>query len=163
MAARGGAAVVSIDYDPVVVGRVWSMAASENMDILPLMVNLARPTPSLGWRNMENESFLDRARGTFDAVLMLAVIHHMLVSERIPLPEIMRLAWELTKDLLVVEFVGTLDPMFKRISRGRDHLHLGFTEDYFENVASQYFEIIRSEKLGDTHRRIYMMRRKQSV
>jgi SAM-dependent methyltransferase len=163
MAARGGAAVVSIDYDPVVVGRVWSMASSENMDILPLMVNLARPTPSLGWRNMENESFLDRARGTFDAVLMLAVIHHMLVSERIPLPEIMRLAWELTKDLLVVEFVGTLDPMFKRISRGRDHLHLDLTEEYFENVARQYFEIIRAEKLGDTHRRIYMMRRKQSV
>jgi SAM-dependent methyltransferase len=163
MAARGGASVVSIDYDPVVVGRVWSMASSENLDILPLMVNLARPTPSLGWRNMENESFLDRARGAFDAVLMLAVIHHMLVSERIPLPEIMRLACELTKDLLVVEFVGTLDPMFKRISRGRDHLHLGLTEEYFENVARQYFEIIRSEKLGDTHRRIYMMRRKQSV
>jgi SAM-dependent methyltransferase len=163
MAARAGASVVSIDYDPVVVGRVWSMASSEKLDILPLMVNLARPTPSLGWRNLENESFLERARGAFDAVLMLAVIHHMLVSERIPLPEIMRLASELTKDLLVVEFVGTQDPMFKRIARGRDYLHVDLTEEYFENVARQYFEIIRAEKLGDTHRRIYMMRRKAGV
>ena len=163
MAARAGASVVSIDYDPVVVGKVWSVAAGENMDILPLMVNLARPTPSLGWRNLENPSFLERARGSFDAVLMLAVIHHMLVSERIPLPEIMRLASELTRDLLVVEYVGPQDPMFKRISRGRDHLHVGLTEEYFENVARQYFEIIRAERLGDTHRRIYMMRRKQVV
>ena len=163
MAAQAGASVVSIDYDPVVVGKVWSVAAGEHLDILPLMVNLARPTPSLGWRNMENPSFLERARGAFDAVLMLAVIHHMLVSERIPLPEIMRLASELTRDLLVVEYVGPQDPMFKRISRGRDHLHVGLTEEYFESVARQYFEIIRAERLGDTHRRIYMMRRKPGV
>jgi SAM-dependent methyltransferase len=160
MSTRSGASVVSIDYDPVVVGKVWSIAASEQLDILPLTVNLARPTPSLGWRNMENPSFLERANSSFDAVLMLAVIHHMLVSERIPLPEIMRLASDLTRDLLVIEFVGTQDPMFKRISRGRDHLHTDLTEDYFETVSRQFFDIVRFEKLGDTHRKIYMMRKK---
>lgn len=163
MAARAGASVVSIDYDPVVVGKVWSRAAAENMDILPLVVNLARPTPSLGWRNLENPSFLERARGQFNGILMLAVIHHMLVSERIPLPEIMRLAAELTTDWLVIEYVGPQDAMFRRIARGRDYLHESLTPEYFENVSRQYFEITRVQKLGDTHRQIYMMRRKQGV
>jgi len=163
LAARAGAAVVSIDYDPVVVGRLWQRAAAENLDILPLVVNLARPTPSLGWRNMENPSFIERFRGAFDGVLMLAVIHHMLVSERIPLAEIMRLSAELTKDLLVVEFVAPADPMFRRIARGRDHLHESLTREYFEEVAGRHFEIVRSERLGDTHRTIYMMRRKPVV
>jgi SAM-dependent methyltransferase len=163
MAARAGASVVSIDYDPIVVGKVWSQASADNLDILPLVVNLARPTPSLGWRNMENPSFLERARGAFDGILMLAVIHHMLVSERIPLTEIMRLAAELTTDLLIIEYVGPQDTMFRRISRGRDHLHESLTEEYFEDVSRQYFEITRVQKLGDTHRWIYVMRRKQGV
>jgi SAM-dependent methyltransferase len=160
MVARTGASVVSIDSDPVVVGKVWSQASAENLDILPLVVNLARPTPSLGWLNMENPSFLDRARSTFDGLLMLAVLHHLLVTERIPLPEIMRLAAQLTKDLLVIEYVGTQDPMFRCIARGRDHLHESLTVDYFENVSKRFFSITRAERLGETHRRIYMMRRK---
>jgi SAM-dependent methyltransferase len=163
LAARAGASLVAIDYDPVVVGKVWARAAAENLDILPLVVNLARPTPSLGWRNLENSSFLERARGAFDGVLMLAVIHHMLVSERIPLEEIMGLAAQLTTDLLVIEYVAPEDPMFRRIARGRDHLHQFLTREYFEAVAGRFFEIVRSEQLGDTPRRIYMMRRKQVV
>jgi SAM-dependent methyltransferase len=160
LAARSGAAVVSIDYDPVVVGRLWQRAAAEGLDILPLAVNLARPTPSLGWRNMENPSFIERFRGRFEGVLMLAVLHHLLVSERIPLPEVMRLAAELTTDLLVIEYVAPADPMFRRIARGRDHLHESLTQEYFEEVARRSFEIVRSERLGDTHRAIYMLRRK---
>ena len=91
---------------------------------------------------------------------MLAVLHHLLVSERIPLPEVMRLASELTTDLLVIEFVAPADPMFRRIVRGRDHLHESLTREYFEEVSRRYFEIARAERLDDTHRTIYMMRRK---
>ncbi len=56
IAARAGASVVAIDYDPVVVGEVWRQAHVENLDILPLVVNLARPTPAVGWRNAEGAS-----------------------------------------------------------------------------------------------------------
>jgi len=87
----------------------------------------------------------------------------MLVSERIPLPEIMSLAAEITSDLLIVEYVGPQDPMFRRISRGRDHLHEFLTREYFELEAGRHFEIIRSERLGNTQRWVYMMRRKQSA
>ena len=160
LAARAGASVVAIDYDPVVVGRLWQRGVTEKLDILPLAVNLARPTPSLGWRNLENPSFIERFRGRFEGVLMLAVLHHLLVSERIPLPEVMRLASELTTDLLVIEFVAPADPMFRRIARGRDHLHESLTREYFEEVSRRYFEIARAERLGDTHRTIYMLRRK---
>src|SRR5882672_10503681 len=119
IAARSGASVVAIDYDPVVVGEVWRQAQAEDLDILPLVVNLARPTPSIGWRNRECPSFLDRARGLFDTLLMLAVLHHMLVVEQIPLAAILELAAELTTAYLLVEFVTPDDPMFRRLVRGR--------------------------------------------
>src|SRR5205814_3890270 len=133
IAARAGASVVAIDYDPVVSGDVWRNARKERLDILPLTVNLTRPTPGLGWLNQECPSFLDRARGAFDAVLMLAVLHHMLVSERIPLDEIIDLAAELTTDSVIIEFIGTDDAMFRRLTRGRDELHRDLTTETFLN------------------------------
>ena len=160
LAASAGASVVAIDYDPVVVGQVWRQARAEGLEILPLVVNLARPTPATGWRNQENSAFLDRARGAFDAVMMLGVIHHLLVSERIPLPEIIKLAAELTTDLLVIEFVAPDDPMFRRIARGRDHLFQDLTKESFEQTCNERFDTLRCERLDQTSRWLYLMKKK---
>src|SRR5271157_3420691 len=129
MAAGNGARVIAIDSDPAVVGAVWRKATKDKLDILPLVVNLTRPTPGTGWQNRECPSFLDRARGAFDTVFMLAVIHHMLVTERVPLNSIVDQAAELTKDLLVIEFVSPQDSMFRRLVRGREQLHRDLTPE----------------------------------
>jgi SAM-dependent methyltransferase len=163
IAAKHGAGVVAIDYDPVVVGQVWNRASVEKLDILPLVVNLARPTPSIGWRNSECPSFLDRARGSFEAVFMLGVIHHLLVSERIPLDEIMSLAADLTNDLLVIEFVAPEDAMFRRITRGRDNLFVDLTRESFERTTRKHFEIVRCERLDQTHRWLYLMKKRGTL
>jgi len=160
MAAREGASVTAIDSDPVVVGETWRRARGERLDVLPLVVDLTRPTPSTGWRNAECPSFLDRARGSFDTVLMLAVLHHMLVSERIPLPEIIELASELTTDLLLIEFVSPEDSMFRRLTRGRDHLFAGLSPEAFEEACKRKFEIVRSQHLENTSRWLYLLRKR---
>ena len=163
ISARSGAEVVAIDYDPVVLGDVWRRARANSLDILPLAVNLCRPTPGLGWRNEECPSFLDRARGSFDLVLMLAVIHHMLVTERVPLPEIIDMAAELTRDLAIIEFVGPNDSMFRRIARGRDHLHAGLSASVFEQECARKFEIVRTQHVEGTERWVYLLRRKREM
>jgi ribosomal protein L11 methylase PrmA len=162
VAAKLGAKVIAIDSDPAVVDRVWHSARSGNLDVQPLVVDLTRPSPAIGWRNEECSSFLDRARGSFDVVLMLAVIHHMLVSERIPLQEILRLAWELTKNILIVEFIAPSDQMFRVLTRGREQLHKDLTVERFEQNASQLFEIVRSRRLGESDRWIYLLRKREA-
>lgn len=161
LAARSGASVVSIDYDPVVLGDVWRNARAAKLNILPLAVNLTRPTPSTGWRNRECTSFLDRARGKFDAVLMLAVIHHMLVSERIPLPDILELAAELTNDILIVEFISPGDSMFRRLTRGREELHRDLNPQMFEDLCGRWFDIARVQHLEGATRWLYLLRKRQ--
>ena len=123
LAAQAGAEVVAVDLDAACAGAIWRRAREQKLNILPLVVNLARPSPALGWRNSECPSFLDRATGAFDGVLMLALIHHLLVTERIPLEEILRLAHDVTNSLLVIEFVDPKDDMFRRLTRGRENLH----------------------------------------
>jgi SAM-dependent methyltransferase len=160
IAARSGASVVSVDYDPVVLGEVWRNARAEKLDILPLAVNLTRPTPGLGWRNQECSSFLDRASGAFDGMLMLAVIHHMLVTERVPLTDIIDMAAELTRDLVIVEFIAPDDSMFRRLTRGRDELHKDLNTAVFEATVHRHFDIVRTQHLEGTSRWLYALRKK---
>ena len=159
IAARSGAAVMAIDFDPTAVGRVWRMASEEKLNILPLVQDISRPSPGVGWRNSECAPFLSRVKGKMDAVIMLAVIHHLLVTERIPLDEILSLIAETTNKVLVLEFVPPDDPMFKQIARGRDHLFEYLTENVFEEACSKHFQILRSEKLADSNRRLYLLKK----
>lgn len=162
VAARRGARVVAIDADPVVVAAAWRRAAAENLDILPLVVDLTRPSPAVGWRNAECPAFLERAQGAFDAVFLFAVIHHLLVGERVPLPEILDLAAELITEggLAVIEFVPPEDPLFRRIARGRDALFAGLTAEGFEATARQRFEIVRAAAVPGTSRTVYLLRKR---
>jgi SAM-dependent methyltransferase len=160
IAARSGAAVVAVDQDPRVVGDLFLEVAGEGLEVLPLVVDFSRPSPGVGWCNNENRSFLDRARGSFDAVLMLALVHHLLVSERIPLTQILELAAELTTGILIVEFVAPEDPMFRRLLRGRAHLFEKLTNEVFRAACLKKFNIIRSQRLARTDRWIYLLKKK---
>jgi len=156
LAARKRIQVVAIDTDPLVVGNLWKTASEEGLPILPLVVNIARPSPSMGWRNQECSSFLERSRNRFDAVLMLAVVHHLMTTEGVSLLEIFRLAGELTRKFLIVEYVDPVDPMFKQLVRGREALFEGLTQERFEATSRRFFRILRSHRLSPT-RHIYVM------
>ena len=162
MAAQIGGSVVAIDYDPTVVGEVWNKAREEKLDILPLVVNLSRPSPSTGWLNIECPSFLDRAYGKFDTVFMLAVLHHMMVTERIPLESIIDLGAKLTTKFMVIEYVDPADNMFRRITRGRDELFLHLTRENFEAACLKQFEIMRSRHIPDSKRWLYILCKKRT-
>ena len=163
LAAKAGCSVVAIDQDPVVVGGLWRRGNAANLNVLPLVINIARPTPGLGWRNRETIAFLDRALGTFQCVFMLAVIHHLLVTERIPLDEIIRLASELTTDMLIIEFISPQDPMFQLITRGNANLYQYLTRELFESAIAKYFVIERSEQVENSGRWLYQLRRTEVV
>jgi hypothetical protein len=159
LAAEGGSSVVAIDSDPVAAGSIWRHASRGRLDVLPLVVDLARPTPAAGWRNRECASFLDRAQGGFDLVMMLGVLHQLLVTEHIPLDDLLALTAETTREYALIEFVAPQDPMFKRIARGREELYSYMTNAWFEAVAAPRFELIRSIQIDGLHRWLYLFRR----
>jgi SAM-dependent methyltransferase len=164
MAARSGAEVTAIDSDSVVVGTLWRRALFENLPILPLVVDIARPTPAQGWNNCETPSFLDRARGHFDAVMMLALIHHLLVSERIPLDAIVDLAADCVAKsavgIALIEYIAPEDSMFQRLVRGRGELYRHLTREYFEMAVRRRFDIVRTQHGDGAHRWLYLLRRR---
>ncbi len=158
LAAKSGASVVAVDTDPVVVGSLWRRASSAKLDVLPLVVDITRPTPATGWRNQECDSFLDRARGSFDMVMMLALMHHIVVTERVPIEELLAFAADLCREYLLIEFVAPEDPMFQRIVRGRAALYVHLTKENFETAARRDWELVRSRQITGLHRWLYLYR-----
>jgi SAM-dependent methyltransferase len=157
IAATLGAQVVAIDNDPQVVERVFQRASRDALNVLPLVVDVASPTPGRGWMNRELPSFLDRATGAFDQVLAMAVIHHLLATNGIPLSDVIDLLARLTRNTVALEFVPPSDPLFRRLARGRDYLYAGLTRASFEEACKRRFEIVRAEPLPSVERVAYVL------
>lgn len=143
IAAESGARVVAWDEDVGATEGAWLEAFRQGTDILPLVANFARPTPAVGWSNSENLALLQRSRGRFDMVMMLAVLHHLLASDQIPIELVAEQARDLTGGYLLIEWVPPSDPKFQELSRGRDSLYSDLSEDRFLAAFGRYFEPVR--------------------
>ncbi len=147
IAAECNAKVVAWDTDLQATEQNWREALRLNLDIAPLIANPARPTPAAGWRNAENLALLDRTRGRFDCVMMLGLIHHLLLSEQIPLEEIAALLREMTTSWAIVEWVPATDPRFVDLLRGREDLYGHLDEAGFTRAAKSHFTVVLREAL----------------
>lgn len=160
LAAEMGASVVAIDNDTSVVSKLWIRIQAGKLSVLPLVIDFSRPGPGLGWRNSESIGFLDRARGNFDAALLLAVVHHLSVSQGIPLEELFGVCAEIVTQGVIVEFVPPEDPMFSIISRNKEHLIPRLQRSEFEAAFSPWFSMVRRLQLPTNSRWLYFLRRK---
>ena len=157
-AADAGADVVAIDTDLQTLDRLQTRLQGSNKPILPLVIDLANPTPGVGWRNKESASFLTRAAGKFDGLIMLAVIHHLLLHDHIPLPEVARLAATLTTRQLIIEWVPPTASMFRELVRGRETIFAHLTEAAFREDFGAYFHTTAEHAL-DNGRILFHMER----
>jgi 2-polyprenyl-3-methyl-5-hydroxy-6-metoxy-1,4-benzoquinol methylase len=159
LAAETGAEVVSIDTDVETVDRLATSLQGSSKKILPLRVDLARPTPATGWENRETASFLGRANGHFDTVMMLAVLHHLLLSSQIPMDRIAALCANLTTRNLIVEWVPPTDVKFRELVRGREALCGHMTEIAFREAFLRHFMIARECRLANGRVLVYLRKR----
>jgi SAM-dependent methyltransferase len=149
IAASCGANVVGWDTDIAASEQSWQAAATQRLPIQPLVADPARPTPAVGWRNAETLSLLERARGRFDCVMMLGLIHHLLITDQIPLVQVVGLLRELTTRHAIVEWIPGSDPRFTEIVRGRDALYSNLNEAAFVSALDGYFSIVQGEQLSN--------------
>ena len=117
IAAEGSGYVLAVDADQGPVELLYRDLRSEgNRCILPLTMNLADPSPGLGWRGRERGPLA--ARGAPDLVLALALIHHVAISANVPVREFVDWLASLGCSL-VIEFPTREDPMVVKLLAGK--------------------------------------------
>jgi SAM-dependent methyltransferase len=154
IAAEGARHVVAIDADPGPVELLYrDLRDAGDESILPLTINLADPSPGLGWRGLERKPLLERGRP--DLVLALALVHHVAIGANVPVRELVDWLASLG-GALVIEFPTREDPMVQKLlSRKRDGLHSDYEREYFERCLRDAFDVRRSERLGSGTRMLY--------
>lgn len=156
IAAKHCDLVVSQDIDPVAVEvNFRESQAHQPSNILPLIQNFSSPSPAIGWANAERDSFIERSE--CDALLVLALVHHLAISNNVPLDRIAQLFARITR-WLVIEFVPKSDSQVERLLATREDIFPDYTIEGFEAAFSSLFEITRKESVPESERTLYLMK-----
>jgi ribosomal protein L11 methylase PrmA len=153
--AESAAHVVAFDSDHATVeGLYRSLRAAGDRRILPLVANLADPSPGLGWRGLERRPL--EKRGTPDLVLALALVHHLSITANVPVAELLDWLRGLAGSL-VVEFPKREDPMVSRLLSGkREGSNSDYSLESFESELAKRFEVEKREQLPSGLRVLYL-------
>jgi hypothetical protein len=153
IAAAHARYVLALDADSEVIEQLYQRLRSDRCTtILPLVVNLADPSPNRGWRGLERKALTERGRP--DLVLCLALLHHLVLGIGIPLREVVNWLAGLCQHV-VVEFVTREDPMAQALLRHKDEQYADYSLSFFEQCFHEHFELLRREVLGSGTRILY--------
>jgi hypothetical protein len=156
LAAARGAYAVAFDADPAVVEAAHvALRAEGRRDVLPLVLDLANPSPGLGWEGRERDSL--EARGPADVVLALALVHHLAIGRNVPLPRVARWLARLGRTA-IVELVPKDDPQVRRLLRSRRDVFADYTPEAFESAFASVFRLEAREALPGSGRVLYLWR-----
>jgi hypothetical protein len=158
LAAETGARVVSFDSDQAVIEyQFTTMKGKERARILPLVQNLANPSPSVGWNHAERRSLTER--GPADLAMALAVVHHLAIGGNVPLTSIAEFLRGICRNL-IIEFVSKEDSQVRRMLEHRDDVFDDYSQPSFEQSFAPFFTIVQSAPIDGTARTLYLMERR---
>ncbi|MCC7118858.1 MAG: hypothetical protein IT310_10065 [Anaerolineales bacterium] len=154
-AAASGAMTVSFDLDPAAVEQNYRLVKKDKeQTLLPLVLDLTNPSPALGWNHAERASLLQR--GPADLALALAVIHHLAISNNVPLLQVAEF-FASCAQWLIVEFVPKSDSQVQRLLASRKDIFPEYTQAGFEAAFQEKFKIYKTSAVQGSERRLYLM------
>ena len=158
LASTKGINTISYDIDPLAVEKNYLLSSQNSeQNILPLILDLTNPSSGIGWNHNERMSIIQR--GPADMVFALALVHHLAISNNVPLNKLAEFFSQISK-FLIIEFVPKSDSQVKRLLLTRDDIFENYDEKNFEIEFSKFFKIIDSKKILDSERTIYIMENK---
>jgi hypothetical protein len=159
VAADKGISTLAIDIDPACVELIYLDCLNRGEEkILPLLVDFANPSPDIGWRNQERDSLL--GRGPVEAALALALVHHLAISNNVPLGMLAEF-FAAISDQLIIEFVPKTDSQVQRLLLSREDIFDDYNSETFEASFGRLFQILKAENIADSQRTLYLMKRRQ--
>jgi hypothetical protein len=158
IASGRGISTIAFDFDPAAVELNYRRVQEEkDGKLLPFVMDLTNPSPALGWAGSERMSLAER--GPVGAVFALALVHHLAISNNVPLGMVAEFLASLSRWLLI-EFVPKDDPQVQRLLVSREDIFPQYSADGFESAFREHFVTHRREPVGESGRWLYWMERR---
>jgi hypothetical protein len=155
IALSKGANVVAFDIDSVAVERNYQEVKRKRENLLPLIFDMTTPSPSIGFGNSERLNISERQKP--DCVMMLAVIHHLAISNNLPFNLIVDWLSSIS-NYLIIEFVPKEDSQVKVLLATRIDIFPNYHEIHFEEVFKSKFNLLAKEYIPESKRTLYLFK-----
>ncbi len=153
VAAQNGSYVVAFDSDRGCTEALFDEVVRRRLrNILPLHLEIANPSSGLGWDNAERMSL--KQRGPADMILALALLHHLVFKNSIPLSLIAGWLAE-SAPHVVVEFVPPTDPMVVKLTEHRVTAHHPYDWDEFLRSFAPHFDFLEQAELENGRKLLF--------
>jgi ribosomal protein L11 methylase PrmA len=154
---NGAKKVVGFDADQSVLEKAFMQAAKNKLAFLPLYMDLTNPSPKQGWKENERNGFVER--NSADAILVLALLHHLVIANDIPFNDL--ISWLITlAPQGVIEFVPKNDPKVQELLQLRSDIFVDYTYENFLQYLQQAATIIKETKISASGRTLVWYQRK---
>jgi hypothetical protein len=153
---RHFASVVALDSDAGAIDALYRrLRDAGTKGIVPLVMDMADPSPDRGWRGRERRTLAKRADP--DLAIWLAVIHHICLAGEVPIAGFLDLVAE-TSPHSIVEFVGPKDLMSLRLMATRKADRDDYTRELFMEAVAKRFTVEATTAVSPT-RDLFHLRR----
>lgn len=148
----GAGTVIGFDFDQGALERSFRRSLDHKLNLTPLFLDAANPSPDQGWRQRERRGLQRRAAP--DAVLALAFEHHLALGRNIPLGDVV--AWIVgIAPSGVIEFVEKTDPTVQRMLSLREDIFDDYTEATFTEALERCARIVETQTVSAAGRKLF--------
>jgi hypothetical protein len=150
--------VIAIDDDSRSISKLYNgVKSSATKNILPLIIDIANPSPAIGFNNKERSSFHERIKT--ELVVALAVIHHLVIGKNITLEMLAGYFGDICSKL-IIEWVPREDEKVEQMLASRKDVFGEYTEDVFIKQFTKHFNIDKKAAIPGTKRVLYFLLKK---
>ncbi len=149
---------IAADFDAYCINALYKeIKATGEKNILPIIIDLSKPSPAIGVNNNERDSFITRTK--VDLALALALIHHLAIGKNIPFEKIAELFQQICKQL-IIEFVPKDDEKVKLMLQQKADIYTTYNEEEFIRAFEKYFVITDKQAIPGSGRTLFLMNKK---
>jgi ribosomal protein L11 methylase PrmA len=150
LAAEEGRQVVALDSEYGAVELLHrELRKRGGAAVLPVVIDLANPSPALGWAHRERRSLADRANA--DVLIALALVHHLAIGNNVPLGQISSFLARLGRQL-IIEFVPKSDPRVQEMLAARRDVFGDYSLDGMKAAFGRDWELAEQIQIEDSQR-----------
>lgn len=156
LASSKGIESVAFDIDPIACEKNYNMIKKNSEKfLLPVLFDLTNPSPAIGWANKERTQISHRQKP--DLIMGLALIHHIAISNNVPLESIAKYFSALS-EYMILEFVPKEDSQVQKLLATREDIFPDYHVEGFERAFSKYYNIIEKQAVVNSKRILYLLK-----